>query len=179
MTEEATAAGEQSKGDLSSTLIGFAVVAAIGGGLFFTFGPFGGSTLGRIEMQAEPRSIEIEVEDAGTLQVWADVEITHRGISPNIPAKKLPHVIDYVVELSGGDGEPRVQRCNPFASNVMRRSDVTNSVGKAAGRRYDGLVQRCGFTVQPGSYTVTAHIEAVDPDSRVSLQKNELVLRLD
>lgn len=159
-----------------TTLIGLVFVIGIGAGLFYAFAS---TTLGRISMGSIDRSTTIEVEQTATLEVWADVEITHREFSPSMAADELPHVMDYIVELSAAGQQSQTLRCNLFNALVMRTSGETNSVGQAAGRWYDGLIRGCAFAVEPGTYTVTARTVEVQPDPRVSFQKNDLVLRLD
>ncbi len=160
-------------------LVGLAALIA---GVVWLVGKFVSdeSKLARIELSPSPAQAAFKLEKETTVQVWADLDVNHRGFSAMSDSAALPHVLDYVVELNGEHGVHASLRCNPFNSHIARTSGSRSSIGSPAGRYYDGLLDRCAVRLPAGAYTIRAHREAVGaPDGRITFLKTALVLRTE
>lgn len=136
------------------------------------------SSVVHMELTREPAESSFELEDEAVVQVWADLEITHPGISPSTANDELPHMFDYVIEIRGPEGLASELRCNPFDSHVARTSGTQNSVGQTAGRSYDGRLEDCAVRLPAGAYTIRAVLEPVEgAKGHVRLDRSGLILR--
>ena len=133
--------------------------------------------LARLEVTRGGSAQTFVVEEAGTLQVWADIDISHEGIGTGSPNSSLPHVVDWVVSLEREGAEPVTRRCNPFDSNYARVSGSTSPMGEPSTRSYDGLIRGCAFPVTPGTYTVRVNEAPNAPDPRIRFRRRVMHLR--
>lgn len=154
-------------------------VVLIGGtiaGFVVTFRA-GGDTVLRIAVEDSPVSGTIHLDAHRDVTFWTEIDVSHRGISPNTSNDKLPHVVDYVVTVTSQGATIAEQRCNPFDSNFAKWSGKTSSIGEDPGRTYDGRINGCGLELLPGDYTITARREWLAKDPRITLHKSDLLLR--
>jgi hypothetical protein len=133
----------------------------------------------RMSLSEQASEASFELEEETTVEVWADLEIVHPGISPHTANVDLPHVVDYVVELETSEGAASESlRCNPFDSHVAKTSGKHNSIGEPAGRSYDGRLEGCALRLPADSYVLRARLEPVeDAEGRIRLVKTGLILR--
>ena len=136
----------------------------------------GGETVARFALTDAPLEQPFSLAEGRTVEVWTDIEMTHRGISYHAANDDLPHVLDYVIEIRRGAQSVLELRCNPFDSNVARTSYYGASSG-TNGRSYDGRVRSCSFELPAGAYSVVARRETVRPDARFHFSKTDLILR--
>lgn len=137
----------------------------------------GGATVASLEVTSAGTAATFSVAEAGTLQVWADIDISYGDISTGTSSSDLPHVVDWVVTLEGEGEAPVELRCNPFNSNFARTSGGTSPMGAPNTRSYDGLIRDCAFAVTPGTYTIRVQAEPNRPDARIIFQKKVMILR--
>jgi len=134
--------------------------------------------LARLALASEPAEAKFELGRATAVQVWADIDVRHDGISTMSPNSSLPHVADYVIEFRGEAGVAGSLRCNPFDSNVALTSGTHSSIGEPSGRYYDGRLNGCHVQLPAGTYSVRAWLEPSGaPNPSVVLRKSDLVLR--
>jgi len=160
-----------------AAVIGLPLLGCCGLGLFLYL-PGSGQVVARFPMELEPTSAAFTVAEPAVLQVWADIDMRHKGISPNTSGSSLPHVIDYVVELERNGEALEVLRCNPLDSNIFRTSGKHSSMGEANGRSYEGLIKSCTVQLQPGDYGLRAYREEVRSDKRIWFSKLGIVVRV-
>lgn len=137
----------------------------------------GGQELARLSLTDQPSEVEFQLPAETVVDVWADVDFRHTGISPSKSADELPHVLDYVIEISGGQAPNSKLRCDPFRSHIFRNSGEHSTMGQASGRHYDGKLNGCRFRLSAGDYTLRAHKETVRADQRFTFSRTDLILR--
>lgn len=138
----------------------------------------GGKTFARMALSETPAETTFSLDAKTTVQVWANVDIRHKGVNPETPTDELPHLVDYVMDFRGPNAARVALRCNPFHSNVARASGTYNTPSEGEGRNYDGLIEGCNLELPKGAYSVRAHLEPVGtPDARFHFDTTELVLR--
>ncbi|MEZ4267057.1 MAG: hypothetical protein R3F39_11820 [Myxococcota bacterium] len=131
-----------------------------------------------LPLSAQPAEARFALAASTEIQVWADVDMRHVGISPKASHTALPRVVEMVIELRSDAGERTSLRCNPLDSHIARTSGEHNSMGEDSGRYYDGLVNGCAVRLPAGQWTVRAWLEPVEPaDRRVRFDRLGLILR--
>ncbi len=168
---------EETPNPAVAVVVGVLVIGAMAAvGAIAVFGPGSGATLATLPIGPQPAEASFTVATAGSVQVWADLEVDTGDISHNESSSDLPHVMDYVVEVTPAGGKPQTLKCNPFNSNFARTSG-DGYHGDIYWRAYDGLVRGCVFKVPAGTHKVRVHSEAVKADKRIRFKKNVMVLR--
>jgi hypothetical protein len=148
-------------------------VAALAVGSFVLSSP---APLVHMALSQQPSEASFTLDDEATVQVWANLDVYHDGISHNAPNDSLPHVVDYAVELAGPGG-PVTLRCNPFDSNFAWTSGTHKSVGAPSGRYYDGRLTGCAAKLAAGTWILRAQLVPVQADERIRFVRTELILR--
>ena len=136
----------------------------------------GGDTVARIALTESPAEQAFSLAAASTVEVWTDLELTHRGISYMVANEDLPHVIDYQIDIRRDGRLLHSMTCNPFESNFARQSYYGASSG-TDGRSYDGRIRDCAFQLPAGTYSVVARRETFRPDARFRFERTVLILR--
>ena len=138
----------------------------------------GGEELARMPLGTSSSEATFALQAETVVQVWADLDVRHEGISSMKASEDLPHVLDYVIELESEGHAPLALRCNPFDSHIYRTSGRHNSMGDVAGRYYDGALDGCALRLPAGSYRLRAHRETVaGGDARFHFGRTDLILR--
>jgi hypothetical protein len=154
------------------------IVVLVVGAIVFSL-RLGGETIARVPVGEKPVGTIFHLAGPRKVTFWTDLVVTHDGISPSTSNDSLPHVADYVITVTHDGKDLPDLRCNPFDSNVARRSGKISKMGEPSGRSYDGLLNGCGFEGKPGDYVLTVRLEWRTRDPRIILKKTELLVRAD
>lgn len=175
MSEKAPSGKDAAKGCLLILFL-LAVVGGVAAIVVFSLRA-GGDDVARLTVSEAPSSASFRIEAPSEVTLWTDLDVTHRDISTQSSNDELPHVVDYVVTVTRDGAKVADLRCNPFDSNVMRRSGKHTAMGSPEGRFYDGRLNGCAFDAEPGTYAITARSQRVAEDARIVFRKSELVVR--
>jgi hypothetical protein len=136
--------------------------------LYFTFG---GRELGRVRVGDEPRTIRIEASPGAPLVFWTEVELRNDSHA-HLQTSRLPHLLDYEIEVLRGEQRVQTLRCNPFDAHVFRWSTERNTKN----RSYLGRIDGCVVEAPARDLTIRVHRAWRERDPGFRFAKTVLVI---
>jgi len=135
----------------NGTLRGVTLAFALGVGLPLT--GCGAAPLGRLELAETDASLAFHLERTSQVHVWAEVEVEVDGWDRDRSVDRFPHIADLVVSVEGPGGSVFQRKCDPFEARVFKW--IRNTKDR---RSYEGKIERCQFTAEPGDYVLSARL---------------------
>jgi hypothetical protein len=130
-----------------------------------------GNALGRLRVGDEPRTVRIDATPGKPLVLWTEVEVRIDSHA-RVHTSRLPHILDYEIEVLRGDERVALLQCNPFDVNVFRWS----SERSMKTRSYLGRIEGCTVEAPAGGLTIRARRAWRDRDPGFRFEKTILVI---